>query len=46
MRTTVSVLAGITEARRKDLNQSRRIHAIPMKKTDQPLVSYLTRNGE
>jgi integrase/recombinase XerD len=26
------------------LDQSRRIHAIPLKKTDQPLVSYLTRN--
>jgi integrase/recombinase XerD len=26
------------------LDQSRRIHAIPSKKTDQPLVSYLTRN--
>jgi site-specific recombinase XerD len=26
------------------LDQSRRIHAIPLKKTDQSLVSYLTRN--
>jgi integrase/recombinase XerD len=26
------------------LDQSRRIHAIPMKKTDQPLVGYLTRD--
>jgi site-specific recombinase XerD len=26
------------------LDQSRRIHAIPMKKTDQPLVAYLTRD--
>jgi len=26
------------------LDQSRRIHAIPMKRTDQPLVAYLTRD--